>query len=325
MNRSSLHVVIGASGSVGAALVRELRRRKANVRAVSRHLPDVLPDDTEWVQGDVASHGDRERIFEGAGVVYLAAQPFYTRWLADFPLMVEGAIAGAAGVDAVLVHADNLYMYGPCESALSEQTPERATGKKGMLRARIAARLLSAHRSNEVRAAIGRSADYFGPGVGGSVTGDALFFDALAGRRAMWLASLDVPHALSYIDDVARALVTLGTRPESLGEVWHLPVESPITGRSFLSHLFEAADQPPRIGVHSRLAISFVSLFSTFIREVKETMYQWDRPFLVDDSKFRSAFGPFETTPLPEAIRRTVEWYQSEIAVESGQQPDHGP
>jgi nucleoside-diphosphate-sugar epimerase len=325
MNRSPLHVVIGASGSVGAALVRELRRRKAKVRAVSRHLPDVLPDDTEWVEGDVASHGDRERIFEGAAVVYLAAQPFYTRWVSDFPLMVEGAIAGAAGVDAVLVHADNLYMYGPHDGALTEQTPERATGRKGMLRARIAARILSAHRSSEVRATIGRSADYFGPGVGGSVTGDALFLDVLAERRAMWLASLDMPHALSYIDDVARALVTLGTRPESLGEVWHLPVEPALTGREFLTGVFEAAGRPPRIGVHSRLAISFVSLFSTFIREVKETLYQWDRPFLVDDSKFRRAFGPFETTPVPEAVRRTVEWYETEFAAAGEQARDHRP
>jgi nucleoside-diphosphate-sugar epimerase len=237
--------------------------------------------------------------------------------------MMEGAIAGAAGVDAVLVHADNLYMYGPCDAALTEQTPERATGKKGMLRARIAARLLSAHRSNEVRATIGRAADYFGPGVGGSVTGDALFYDALAGRRAMWLASLDVPHALSYIDDVARALVTLGTQSQALGEVWHLPIEPPVSGRSFLSYLFEASGMPQRIGVHSRLAISFVSLFSTFVREVKETLYQWERPFLVDDSKFRNAFGPFETTPLPEAVRRTVDWYRSEIEAETGPRQGH--
>ena len=32
---------------------------------------------------------------------------------------------------------------------------------------------------------------------------------------------------------------------------------------------------------------------------------------VVDDSAFREAFGPFENTPLDQAVRATVEWYRS--------------
>jgi hypothetical protein len=33
---------------------------------------------------------------------------------------------------------------------------------------------------------------------------------ALRGKRARWLGSLDQPHTLNYLADMARALVTLG-------------------------------------------------------------------------------------------------------------------
>ncbi|HKA98565.1 MAG TPA: hypothetical protein VKD66_20045 [Streptosporangiaceae bacterium] len=34
-------------------------------------------------------------------------------------------------------------------------------------------------------------------------------------------------------------------------------------------------------------------------------------PFVINSSKFEAAFGPFETTPHPDAVRRTIDWYRS--------------
>ena len=33
-----------------------------------------------------------------------------------------------------------------------------------------------------------------------------------------------------------------------------------------------------------------MSWFNPMIREMKEMLYQWEQPFIVDDSKFREAF-----------------------------------
>jgi hypothetical protein len=38
-------------------------------------------------------------------------------------------------------------------------------------------------------------------------------------------------------------------------------------------------------------------------------MYQFERPFIVDSSKFVKAFGDI-STPYPEALRRTIAWYR---------------
>jgi nucleoside-diphosphate-sugar epimerase len=133
---------------------------------------------------------------------------------------------------------------------------------------------------------------------------------ALRGNRARWLGSLDQPHTLNYLEDVARAMVTLGERDEADGQVWHLPAAEPLTGRQFVALVFEAAGHQPKIGVASRPMIRIAGLFNPFLRELKETLYQWERPFVSDASKFQRAFGPFEPTPYAEAVNRTVEWFR---------------
>jgi nucleoside-diphosphate-sugar epimerase len=113
---------------------------------------------------------------------------------------------------------------------------------------------------------------------------------------------------------MARALVTLGERDEADGQVWHLPAAEPLTGRQFLTLVFEAAGCPPKIGVASRPMIRIAGLFNPFLRELNETLYQFERPFVSDASKFQRAFGPFEPTPHAEAVNRTVEWFRRRYA-----------
>ena len=49
-----------------------------------------------------------------------------------------------------------------------------------------------------------------------------------------------------------------------------------------------------------------LGLFMPLLRELRETLYQWERPWLVDDSKFRDAFGA-EATDIDEAIRSALQ------------------
>ncbi len=50
-------------------------------------------------------------------------------------------------------------------------------------------------------------------------------------------------------------------------------------------------------------------LFIPEAREAVEMLYQFEKPFIVDSSKFEQAFGQ-QATPLPDAIRQTTAWYQ---------------
>jgi nucleoside-diphosphate-sugar epimerase len=311
---SSTNVVLGAAGGTGSAVVRELAARGLPVRAVTRRGASEATEGVEQLAADVGTADGARRACEGAAVVYHCAQPPYTKWPELFPPMTQAVIDGATAGGAKLVFADNLYVYGPPDGPMTEETPQRAQGKKGRTRRAMADAVMGAHADGRLRCTIGRSSDYYGPRGTGSTVGENIMKPALRGRRARWLGSLDQPHTLNYLEDMARALVMLGERDVSDGGVWHLPAAEPLTGRQFLGLVFEAAGQSPRMGVASRPMIRIAGLFSPFLRELGETLYQFERPFVSDASKFQRAFGPFDPTPHPEAVKRTVEWFRRRYA-----------
>jgi nucleoside-diphosphate-sugar epimerase len=194
---------------------------------------------------------------------------------------------------------------------MTEETAQRPQGSKSRTRVEIAAAILQAHADAKLRCTIGRSSDYYGPGGTGTTVGDNIMKPALRGKRARWLGSLDQPHTLNYLEDIARALVTLGEHDGADGQVWHLPAAAPLTGRQFLALVYEAAGNPAKIGVASRWMIRLVGVLNPLVRELNETLYQFERPFVSDASKFQHAFGPFEPTPLSEAVSRTVDWFRN--------------
>jgi nucleoside-diphosphate-sugar epimerase len=308
--QNDTHVVIGGAGGTGAALVAELLKRGQRVRSVSRRGTPG-PAGTQAVAADVSIPSQALDATRGAAVIYQAAQPAYHRWSADFPPMQVALLAAAEAQNSKLVMADNLYLYGPVEGSMREDTPPHPNGKKGHLRAQLAEALLASHRAGRVRVAIGRSSDYFGPGGVNSTLGEFLFDAAVKGKTTRWLGSLHVPHAVSYLEDMAVGLATLGERDEADGQIWHLPVNATLTGREFMTAVWQAVGQPAKIGSVGRLTVRIGGLFSPRTRELNETLYQWERPFVVDDSKWQRAFGPYQPVPLAEAVERTLTWFKS--------------
>jgi nucleoside-diphosphate-sugar epimerase len=302
---SDLHVVFGASGGAGAALVRELAGRGHRVRAVSRG-GGRYPDGVEQVRADAEDAAAVREAARGAAAVYHSVNAPYPEWARRLPGIMDNLIGGAAEAGARLVYADNLYMYGPTDGPMVEDTPVRPDTRKGALRARLADALMDAHARGRVRAAIGRASDFYGPPVVNAAAGDRLFGAALAGKRAMWVGRLDVPHSLTFTEDFARVLATLGERNEAPGHVWHAPDAGALTGREFAERVFEAAGKPARVGTFGRPMVRVAGVFSPVMREFVEMMYQFERPFVLDGGRFTRTFG-IAATPHDEAIRRVVD------------------
>jgi nucleoside-diphosphate-sugar epimerase len=120
-----------------------------------------------------------------------------------------------------------------------------------------------------------------------------------------------MPHTYTYIEDFAKALVLLGERDDAFGQAWHVPNDQPgITQRQFMNLVFEEIGLPPKMSGMGRMMMRIGGLFIPEARESVEMMYEFEKPFVVDSGKFERAFG-VRATPLPEAIRRTVDWYRS--------------
>ena len=310
MNERNLHVVLG-TGPLGLAVASHLAARGDRVRAANRAGRADLPEGVEVVGADVAVAADAKRACAGAAVVYHCANPPYARWSELHPPLMDAVIEGSAAAGSRLVFGDNLYAYGPVDGPLTEDLPYLATGPNGRTRARIAETLMRAHESGRVRATIGRGSDFFGPHAHLSTVGDRVFARALEGKPAQVLGNPEVPHTATYIEDFARALVTLAEQDEALGEVWHVPNAETVTARRFVQMVFEAAGHPPRLRPAPRWGIAMAALFNPTLRAVKEQLYQSEGPWVVDSSKFERAFG-WRATPLPEAIRATVAWFRDD-------------
>jgi hypothetical protein len=95
-----------------------------------------VPEGVEQVAADVGAAGGARQACEDAAVVYHCAQPDYRKWPELFPPMTEAVIDAAAEAGAKLVFADNLYAYGPPDGPMTEETPQRAEGRKGRARSR---------------------------------------------------------------------------------------------------------------------------------------------------------------------------------------------
>lgn len=306
--RGGLYVVLGA-GPLGLAVIRHLAGTGQRVRAVTRGSGDALPEGVELVAADVAHASEAERACDGADVVYHCANPPYAKWSELHPPLMHTIIGGASAAGAKLVFGDNLYAYGPVDGPLTEDLPYRASGPNGRTRARIADDLMIAHQQGRVRATIGRGSDFFGPHAHQSTVGDQVFARALAGKPVRVLGDPDIPHTVTYIDDFARALVTLGDREEALGEVWHVPSADAVTTRRFVEMVFVSVGHAPRLRTAPGWGLALAGLFNPTIRAVREQLYQSERPWVVDSGRFERTFG-WTATPLSESIDATTAWFR---------------
>lgn len=312
---SELHVVYGA-GPLGRSVVEELARRGVRVRVVSRSGKMAeAPQGVELVAGDLYDPAAVRKLAAGAAVAYQCAQPHYWEWPQKFPPLQAAIIEGLTGTGTKLVIGENTYMYGDTDGRpLTEDLPYAARTRKGQVRAAMSRAALAAHTAGKVPVALGRGSDFFGPWVLGSSHGERVFYPALAGKAASFGGKLNLPHTATYIGDFGKALVILGERDEALGQAWHVPADRPqITQRQFAELVFAETGHPVRASGMGKLMLTLGGLFIPAARESVEMLYEFEKPFVVDSSKFERAFG-VRATPIGDAIRATVAWYRAHPA-----------
>ncbi len=304
--KQELHVIFGA-GQIGHRLASRLVARGHRVRVVRRSDKPVGIPGVEVVAGDA---GDRQfsiAASRGASVVYHCMNPssYSGRvWERQFPRFSEALIDAALACDARLVVLDNLYAYGPSAEPLSEDSPLLATGRKGKVRIWWTRRLAAARGEQGLRYTVGKAGDFFGEGADQSLISPAAVRGMLRNKRPILLGDPDAPHAFSYVADVADGLAALGAASDEVeGVVFHLPVHE-VRPRELVEKLGRELGvqvKPRRVG---RLLLTMLA-FLPLARELLETHYQWDRPFLVDDTRFRTRF-PDVGVSLDSAVRATA-------------------
>jgi nucleoside-diphosphate-sugar epimerase len=301
------HVVIG-SGPLGRATANALANNGHDVVIVNRSgKMDACPTGVQVVAGDLNDPTSLDDVAKDAAAIYFCAQPPYHRWVQEFPALQEAAINLAEQSGALLVVAENLYGYGPVNAPMTEKLPLRPNTRKGKVRTEMHQSLMAAHDAERIQVAIARGSDFFGPYVDGSAVGARAFSAMIKGKAVDYTGDIDSLHSYTYVLDFGAALATLGTDPRAIGEVWHVPNAPTVTSRIFFEKAFRLSSNPPKFRKMGLLEMKLLGMFIPPLKEMVEMVYEFEKPFVVDHSKFAAVFSDI-STPLEMALEETVSW-----------------
>lgn len=301
------HLIVGA-GPIGTHVAALLAERGSRVAVASRSGRSTGIDGVEHLALDASDADALSRAADGTDYLYNCANPAdYTQWERVWPPLAASLLSAAERSGAVYAITGTLYPYGPVDVPLSEDLPDAATDHKGRLRARMWADAKAAHEAGRLRAVEIRGSDYMGRGVGGNGHISRLVPAALQGKRAMMMGRTDLPHTFTDVADAARTLVAAAADPGAHGRVWHVPSNPPVTQAQALTDVLASAGKPAvKISSLRGAALGATALVSPFMREMREIIYQWERPYVLDDSAARARFG-ITPTPWEEVCRRTAQ------------------
>ncbi|HEX4251505.1 MAG TPA: NAD-dependent epimerase/dehydratase family protein [Pseudonocardia sp.] len=303
-----MHVVVGATGGTGTALVTELVRRGLPVRTVNRSGLAHVPAGVEVAAGDASDAGRMREVCADAVAVYHCVNPPFSDWRSVFPEAHRSLLAAAGAAGAVLMFADDTWMYGHVDGPMTEDLPSRPVSNLGVLRAWLAEMLLAAHSRGDARVVIGRGGELYGPNVE-SLLGRNLFGQSVHHHRMFWPGNPDLAITPTYIDDFASGLATLAQEPVSWGEVWHVPSGPPTTGRAFAERVWDHQGRSMRLSTITPAVAAPLGLVSDVVRRGAELLYQFEQDFVVDSTKFTSKFGGTATS-YEDGIAATLAWYR---------------
>lgn len=302
----SLHVIVGA-GPVGSTLARQLADAGNEVRVLTRSGGGPEHPGVDRIRVDATDTAALTRHTRGAAALYNCANPpSYTQWETHWPPLAAALLQTAEATGAVLAITGNLYGYGPVDGPIHRDLPLAATDHKGRLRTRMWQDAMARHEAGAIRVTEARASDYIGA-IKPMNSYVMLCADQVRrGRRAFAFGDLDMPHTFSYVPDVARTLAAVATDERAWGQAWHVPSPPARTMREAVTDLArELGKSDPKLTKVPRPLLRLAFPFWPLLREIGELLYQWDRPYVLDDAETTKTFG-VEATAWDDVVRETA-------------------
>ena len=304
-----MQTILGANGTIGSLLSKELTAYTDRIRLVSRN-PKKVNETDELFPADLTDISQLDKAVKGSDVVYLLVGFDYKLkvWQEKWPPLMRATIDACIKHNAKLVFFDNMYLYD--KTALSHMTESSAINppsEKGKVRRAIAEMLMDDVKAGHLKALIARSADFYGPDNDKSFLTEVVFKNFMKGKRANWFMSADKIHSFTYTPDAAKATAILGNSENAYNQVWHLPTDAAkLTGREIISLFATKMNVKNKVFVIPMWLLKGMGFFVPLLREMPEMMYQYDRDYFFDSSKFENTFH-FRATSYTEGVREIVE------------------
>lgn len=308
-----MQTILGANGTIGSLLAKELQSYTDKIRLVSRN-PVRVNDSDELFPADLTEPEMIDKAVEGSDVVYLVVGFDYKLnvWEKTWPRVMRNTIDACIRHNARLVFFDNIYMYDIGEVPhMTEESLMNPPSKKGVVRRHIAQMILDDVRAGKLLALIARSADFYGPDNEKSFVIEMVYKNIKKRKTPYWFIDADKKHSFTFTPDAAKATALLGNTSDAYNQIWHLPTDKNIlTGREFINLFASEMKAASKVFVIPMWLLKIMGLFMPLMREMPEMMYQYDRDYYFDSSKFEKRFG-VKPTSYKDGVKLTVQTSKS--------------
>ncbi len=303
-----MQTILGAGGAIGIELAKVLPTFTDKIRLVGRN-PEKVNETDELFKADLTNSEEVSKAVKGSDIVYLTVGlPYNTKvWEQEWPVVMKNVLTACKAHSAKLVFFDNIYMYDSTSlNPITENSSINPLSRKGKVRALIAKMLWDAVETKEIQALIARSADFYGPSIQNSMLTEMVFKPLSQGKKANWMGSGRYKHSFTYTLDAAKATALLGNTPSAYGQVWHLPTApDPFTGKEWVSQIAQEMRVEPKYREAPKFLVRIMGLFVPIMKEMVEMMYQYDRDYVFDSSKFEKQFK-IKPTPYLKGIKTII-------------------
>ena len=295
-----MQTIIGAGGTIGIPLAKELKTYTDQIRLVSRH-PKKINNTDELFALDVKNLDLIDKAVAGTDVVYITVGFDYklSVWQSTWPPFLQSVINACKKHGSKLVFFDNVYMYA--KSALphmTEDSPLDPPSKKGKVRKQLQDMIMNEVQSGNLKALIARSADFYGPDTNKSVLAETAAKNLLKGKKAQAFGNINKIHTYTFTPDAAKATALLGNTDTAFNQVWHLPTtKEKLTTKQWIELIAQEIKVEPKIQTIPTWVLRIMGLFNPVIKEFPEMLYQNEMDYVFDSSKFEKAFNLHATTP----------------------------
>jgi nucleoside-diphosphate-sugar epimerase len=324
---SATVLVTGATGFLGAALVRRLIAEGAKVRMLVRAAAKarrLTEDGVDSVVGDITDKGALEAALDGVAIVYHLAGKLLVPGLPDSDYHrthVEGTklllscCRRQPGLER-FVHCSTTGVLGSTgDRPADENAPQRPTNIYEATKAEAELAVRAAWR-DRFPAVIVRPGLVYGPGDLHLLS----FFRSILrrqfrpiGDRPVWLHPI-------YIDDMTEALIRCGVHRAGVGECFHIAGREPISLEGFATLIARAAGSnlpPGRIPLPVARAVAAIGDLLPASMRASAPLTRSRLEFLThsrvyDVAKAQRLLDFVASIDLPNGIARTMAWYREQ-------------
>ena len=303
-----MQTILGSNGQIGHELAKELYKNYTKeIRLVSRK-PQKIHDSDVLVAADILDINETNNAISGSDIVYFTVGlPMDSEmWMKQFSKILDNVIEACKIHRSKLVFFDNTYMYPKTSAIQFENTIFSPSGKKSLVRAQLADKIIKEMEANELKAVVCRAPEFYGPEKTQSITNTMIFSNIKAKQKLKIPISDSTLRTLIWTPDASRAMALIGNTDDAYGQTWHLPCDRSLTYKEMINIADKIENEKLSYSIIKLWKFKVGSLFNKNAKELLELLPRYEVDNLFNSDKFKKRFPSFPVTSFESGIKQIL-------------------